>query len=417
MHRLVCLFNKQLRNAQFVYFFRNHCNGDGGEFVKKNRIIWFCLWIASLVGISYYGGPVSYGFFTVLTLIPIFSLGYLLYVFLGFRIYQKTESRYLTVNETVPFHFSLQNEHLLLFAGIRVFFFSTFSSITGLDDKTEYELLPHTGIQKDTKLVCHYRGEYDVGIKGIEIQDYFRLFRFTYKKESVNAVVKPQLVRLEHLGTMELANVNRDSNSKNLELDVVSREYAFGDEPRLINWSQTARTGTLMTRKQIGQDYQDIVLVMDSFRNGEDPMKFIPMENKILETTLAVAYYLSNHFISATEYHYQHNMVSLPVGKGDAFERFYEELSQTSFDNRNTHQALFHAVISTKAILQSSMIFLIMSYWDEASERLLKLFEQNNIYTVVYLICNEGDYVPDVSDYIRVDINVISPYVKLEEVM
>ena len=145
--------------------------------MRRNRIIWLCLWVLSLVGISFRGGAVSYGFFAVLTLVPIISLLYLLAVYILFHVYQKVEQRYASVNEPVRYHFSLVNEYPLLFCGIRVNFFSSFSTITGLDSETEYELQPHTRIEKETNLICKYRGEYEVGIKEIEIQDFFRLFR------------------------------------------------------------------------------------------------------------------------------------------------------------------------------------------------------------------------------------------------
>ena len=54
------------------------------------RIIVFLLWVLSLVGISFYGGPISYGFFAFMTLIPLLMFIYLIIVFLRFRVFQKT---------------------------------------------------------------------------------------------------------------------------------------------------------------------------------------------------------------------------------------------------------------------------------------------------------------------------------------
>lgn len=94
-------------------------------------------------------------------------------------------------------------------------------------------------------------------------------FKISYKnKEGVNAVVRPQLVRLEQLGDIDLACAVKDSNTNATEMDVLSREYVPGDEPRWIHWSQTARTGTLMTRQQVGQDYQKITILMDTYRRS-----------------------------------------------------------------------------------------------------------------------------------------------------
>ena len=262
------------------------------------------MWILSLVGISFRGGAVSYGLFAVLTLIPIFSLLYLFAVYILFRIYQNIERRYVTVNEPVRYRFSLVNECPLVFTGIRVKFFSSFSRITTLDDEPEYELQPKTRIEKETNLICRYRGEYDVGIKEIEMQDYFRLFRITYKaRQRVQAVVKPQLLKLDRIGGIELADAVRASEHNRTELDLLSREYVSGDDRRLINWSQSARTGTLMTRTQTGTANQDIAIIMDTARISNNRSVYIPAENRILEITLAVAYYFSRQGIFSTEYH------------------------------------------------------------------------------------------------------------------
>ena len=78
--------------------------------MKRNRIIFLILWILSLVGISFFGGPVSYGFFAMLTLLPLVSLIYLFSVFHFFRIYQELDGKHLVADQTVPFYFTLMND-------------------------------------------------------------------------------------------------------------------------------------------------------------------------------------------------------------------------------------------------------------------------------------------------------------------
>ena len=215
--------------------------------MKRNRIIWFCLWVLSIVGISIKGGAVTYGLFALLTLVPVISLLYLLAVYIFFHIYQNLEQRFVSVNEPVNYRFALVNEYPLQFVGIRVRFFTGFSTITDLDDATEYELRPNTRIEKETRLICRYRGEYEIGIREIEIQDFFRLFRLKYRnKECIHAVVKPQLIKTDKLGDIKLSDAVRESSQSKSELDIISREYVPGDDRRFINWSQSARTGALM---------------------------------------------------------------------------------------------------------------------------------------------------------------------------
>ena len=61
--------------------------------MKRSRIIFIILWILSLVGISFFGGPVSYGIFAALSLLPVFSLAYVICVFFLYRIYQELDNR------------------------------------------------------------------------------------------------------------------------------------------------------------------------------------------------------------------------------------------------------------------------------------------------------------------------------------
>ena len=96
------------------------------------------LWSLSLAGISFYGGPVSYGLFALFTLIPVISVVYLLFVVAFFRIYQEAGTKWLAANHAVPFYFILKNESYFGFAGIRIRFFSSFSTINGLDDGIEF---------------------------------------------------------------------------------------------------------------------------------------------------------------------------------------------------------------------------------------------------------------------------------------
>ena len=376
------------------------------------------MWILSLAGISFRGGAVSYGLFAVLTLIPIFSLLYLFAVYILFHIYQNIERRYVTVNEPVRYRFSLVNECPLVFAGIRVKFFSSFSRITTLDDEPEYELQPKTRIERETNLICRYRGEYDVGIKEIEMQDYFRLFRITYKaRQRVQAVVKPQLLKLDRIGGIELADAVRTSEHNRTELDILSREYVSGDDRRLINWSQSARTGTLMTRTQTGTANQDIAIIMDTARISNNRSVYIPTENRMLEIILAVAYYFSRQNILSTEYHYQQEIVRSSVGDAARFEEFYETLSSVSFGSGNSHEALYDAITRRTDIFNSSMIFLVLSFWDSTAEKLLTLFERSELSTVIFLVTDDEQDTPDLTGFTRSRLISISPYDEMAEDM
>ncbi len=384
--------------------------------MKRNRIIWFCLWVLSVVGISLEGGAVTYGFFTALTLVPVVSALYLLAVYKLFHIYQELEQRFVSVNEPVNYRFALVNEFPVQFSGIRVRFFSSFSSITDLDDETEYELAPYSRIEKQTRLICRYRGEYEIGIKEIEIQDFFRLFRVRYKnRECIRTFVKPQLIKTESIGKLELSDAAREAENKRSEPDVLSREYVPGDDPRFINWAQYARTGALMTRTFTGSDHQEIAVITDTFRCRTQQADFLPHENKILEASLAAAYYFSRNGISACEYHLQQQMVRLPVEGPARFDSYYEAISEISFSSLDTHQLLYETVMQRRDIFESSMAFLILSSWDSFTDALLGELERQGVCAVIFLVSDDDKNIPDLSGHKSSGLTVLSPYSELTE--
>lgn len=195
--------------------------------INKRFYLWLLVFIASIVGISFYGGSISYSFFYLCTLIPIISILYLVRIFLKFKVYQKTEGRNLVVDSPSPFYFNLQNEDIFSYSGIQILYYSSLSKIIDLEDGAEYELFPKDGIDKKTTLICKYRGEYQVGIKNVVIQDFFKLFKFTYKNPSqLSVIVYPNIVMLDELKSVDISLiVARESILNEVEPDVIVRNY------------------------------------------------------------------------------------------------------------------------------------------------------------------------------------------------
>lgn len=379
--------------------------------MRRNRIIWGVLWVLSVVCISLDGGAVTYGFFTAITLVPIVSALYLLAVYKLFHIYQELDQRFITVNEPVSYRFALADEYPIQFSGIRVRFFTSFSSITDLDDETEYELAPHSRIEKETRLICKYRGEYEIGIREIEIQDFFRLFRIRYKnKERIRVFVKPQLIETDSVGDIRLSDAVRSSEQSKSEPDVLSRDYVPGDDRRYINWSQYARTGTLMTRLLTGTDHQEIAVITDTYRRDSEPSEFLPAENRILEITLALCYYFSRNGINFSEYHLQNEMVCLNAENTKAFDELYEALAEVSFNSRNTHKSLYKSVLRRRDIFESSMVFIVLSVWDRLTDGMLRELERNGLHAVICFVSDNEDLRPELSEHRSCDLIQLSPY-------
>lgn len=386
--------------------------------MRKNRIIWLITWIISLIIISFFGGPVSYGFFAVVTLVPVISVLYLASVYILFHVYQKIDTEWPVANQTVPFYFTLMNDYYWIFSGIRVKFYSSFSNISGLNENIEYELFPNSGISKETTLVCKYRGEYEVGIKTVIIQDFFRLFCFSYhNREPLVVTVRPKLVMLESMKNVNINAIARESSMYKSEPDVLVRKYVPGDDIRHIHWGVTAKSDELMIRERIGNEQQGIGIVMSTQRYGEEQPEYLPIENKMLELDLAIAMYFSKEGIPVTHFHRATGLETTHIARMDQFDDYYDYISRVIFDESKTDELLFEGVSGIHLLFECRTVFVIIHEWTDATSSMIQLLNKNNVYTVVFVISENNNKEIMMHKLPRVEIFSISPEDDLMEVL
>ena len=364
--------------------------------MKRNRLIVLGLFILSLVAISFYGGPVSYGFFFFILITPAVSALYSIIVFYRFRIYQKIETKVAVVDTPVAFYYSLQNEERFGFAGVRTGFYTDFSSLSGIDSDTEYELFPHTGIERESQLICKYRGEYYVGVEYVIVQDYLRLFRFTFKnRERITVRVIPKLVILKDPAAFDELSVSpRDIVNKTIEPDVLVRDYFPGDDIRSISWKLTAATGKPMVRKRIGENTPSVSIIMDPHRQSRLPEEFLPLENKLLETTLALAWYYLSRGVSVSVYTYDDGPKCFAMENTDAFEAFYQAMSAFTFREENSAEKLLAYTSCVPEIFRSSAVLFVMHTMEDKCIRLSEELMNNSVSLATFLITEEKVDMP-----------------------
>ena len=382
------------------------------------RIIVFLLWVLSLVGISFYGGPISYGFFAFMTLIPLLMFIYLIIVFLRFRVFQKMEGRYLVANHVQPFLFTLQNESPFLFASVKVNLFSAYSVITGQMDGVEYELMPHSGVKNDASIICRYRGVYQAGIRSIEIRDFLRLFRFTYKnREPLWVIVKPDLIEIDELTCLDEAMLNTSRSGADLsQPDILVRDYVPGDDIRFMHWKSTARTHSPMIRERTGEEQERISFILSTARKKEDPALSLPAENKMLETLLAVALYFVKKGIPINSWWMKDGLVLKTANHMEAFNELYDELSLVVFSETRPDSLFFPLLKNNPALLDSRMVFIILQEWSEEALDLIDNINKNNIPAVVFLITEDEEEIQAVSLPLT-QVIPLSPEAVLKEVL
>ena len=387
--------------------------------MRRNRLIFLLLWLASLVGISYRGGPVSYGLFVFLTLLPVISLIYLFAVFLAFKVYQHLEGRDLTAHHPHPFLFILENEFFFPFASVKVNLFSDYSTISGQDDGAEYELFPHEGIRNEATIVCHYRGEYEVGVKSLEIVDFLRLFRLRYRNPSTMKVpVKPDLIRLSELRSVDIQLLNAlDSPLDDSVPDVVVRDYAPGDDPRYIEWKATARSRALKTRLRIGETQQGIGILMSTERGTQDPAVYLPLENKVLEASLALSWYFAADHTPVTLGYLTGYWKKLTIDRPEAFGEYYETVSSVVFSDLSTETLMLQNALQDPAFFNCRIVFIVIRELTSEVIAAAEALNRANVSVIILKVSqDEKEELPELS-LTRTRLILVPTETALEEVL
>ena len=262
----------------------------------KNRLIAFLCFVGSSVLIGVRGGAAAYLLFYASLLVPCLSLVYMLYVYNRFCIYQKLEHRTVVKEERIPYTFRLANEDRLPYFRVRVVFLKDYSTVEQVDMEKEYFLSPGEEISSSTTLICHRRGEYQVGISRARVMDYFSFFSIEYSVQTkIEMKVNPRIVVL---ADFVFDPAHREEKSSRVqytgsqrELDTELRNYEEGDSMRLIHWKALAASGQLLSRRYKEEERDSICFAVDFFPVLMDRTERLVLEDKLLEALLAVAEY------------------------------------------------------------------------------------------------------------------------------
>ncbi len=329
---------------------------------NKGVLILTGLFVLALVGISFFGGPVPYIFLWLTVLVPLFCALYICYVIFSLRIYQKTDGRFMVSSTPSDFYITLNNEGLISFSSVRMVFYSSFSSVTGLDDSIVYELPPHTSVTRRTQLLCRYRGEYLVGVKEIIVKDFLGLFTVRYRiKEPLSAVVSPATIRLEGLKSMdEIPSADRDSLINRTEPDIPVREYMPGDDIRLLHYKASAVMQKPMVRERTGVEKNSVAIIMEAGRHGVLPEEYLPAEDRIIGSTLALSLYYAERNIPADVFYRTDRVARETLSCRNDYEKLYEVMRSYVFrDAGDTDRLLDELYISGSAAGYRMLIFIL----------------------------------------------------------
>jgi len=276
-------------------------------------------------------------FYTVASL-PALSLVHSIFLFLSLKYIQKIDRQFVVKGDTINYTACISNEGILMFPYIKVIFYNTSALLdTQLQEKS-FSLPPLGKIDLSFKLKFHYRGNYEIGIKYIEMDDLLGIFKIKHKIRSpMYLTVYPKIISLEKMLLLSDSSPEHNSNKYNTffedlfnVLDI--RKYAYGDSLKRIHWKLTAKVGELMVKKYLHTSDKEIYLILDLKKNRLSAEVNIIIEDKIIEAIISVIYYCLCSRIPVNLLYYKDKLMNIEAKSPLSFDGIYKNLACISFN-------------------------------------------------------------------------------------
>jgi hypothetical protein len=110
------------------------------------------------------------------------------------------------------------------------------------------------------------------------------------------------------------------------------RKYAYGDSMKRIHWKLTAKEREIMVKKFESTSETSTLMLLDLHRNPYGPEENIILEDKMIESVVAVLYYCLYNWIPVNLVFFSGGLVSLKAKNHLTFNEIFEVLARIRFN-------------------------------------------------------------------------------------
>ncbi len=304
--------------------------------MKQGRKIYFLFLIAAFLYAYFYGGKVPYMLLYIMILLPVVSILYTLIVFSRFKYTQELDKKYITKGDVIHFIFKIKNEDFFAYPYIGVNFYGDNKIFGNNFSKVNFSLMPFKSRSISLELQCNYRGKYYIGIKNVEIEDFFGLFRFKYPINDAKAVtVYPKIIYLDNFSLKSdyISESQSVVNSLDEDMTTISdiRPFISGDSMKRIHWKLTAKTANILVKKYQCTSKTNTIILLDLFKNNFDSESNIIIEDKVIEAVVSVLHYCLYNWIPVEMVYYDKNLARVSGKNPLMFTDMYNIISDITF--------------------------------------------------------------------------------------
>ena len=362
--------------------------------MKLKRVIFFLCAAMLLLSGLYSGERLFFIGFAVMCMVLLLSIFSVIYTSVNFKYLQTLKPLQGIKGETVDFKLHISNDFFFPVPFISLYYDTIESLLSGQPIKANLSLMPRSSIERDESIFCRYRGRWQVGVKKVEIRDFFGLIsikldinRFLSHKPIV-LLVKPRIVRLTKLpmrrkkdeGPME--TLPRRTDDIAMMSDI--RKYMHGDQLKKIHWKLSARQRELMVKNYEESSLPDLLLYLDTNFHNLEKTDRLNLEDTLVESATAVVHYLLENNMPISLISYGKTRLQLRGSRPEHFQSFYTLLSDIPFDGKFPAEDVL--ANDLKMVTHSGNLFLITWQLSDKLYDLLMLMNSSGLnLTIIYV--------------------------------
>ena len=361
--------------------------------MKRSRLLYLSILLFSILFIYFYGGKIPYMFFYTVILLPVFSFLYTYYVYTRFKFSQELDKDMIMKGEKVNFTLNFYNEDIILYPYIHVTLPGTSLYSSGKSDDIRFSLAPRKKWSYTIELKFDYRGIYEIGIDTVRIEDFLGLFSFEYKLiEHKKVTVNPRIIRLDNFAlkssfAAESKPVRNNLNEDNSSMCDI-RDYQYGDSIKRIHWKLTSKSEELLVKQFESSSEISTVLLIDMVPCAAAGENRIIVEDKFIETAVAITNYCLSNWIPTTLMFYDNDLVRINATNSLVFPEIYKALAEVSFD-KNIPVGTILGMHINNSIARSNILVLTSNMDFELCEKLIKACNAGYDTCLLYVSPNQ----------------------------
>ena len=409
--------------------------------MKLNRILYLSLLIITFTFVYYYGGKVPNMLFYTVLVLPIVSYIYMLIGYFMLKYEQSLDNDLIFKGDKVTFTVNITNRSFFILPYISISFLNDKGGVIQKHKINNISLQPFSKREVSIDYIYKYRGDFKLGVSTIEVQDFLGIFKFTLKnKKLLYITVYPQIIDIDefYLSSGYLSDNVSSIGGGQEDISTIEEinKYNYGDSLRKIHWKLTAKTNELMIREYEKVGSRSAILILDLQSNNFEVEKNAAIEDKLLETTIAILRYCIYNDAEVKLIYDSKGINAINYSNSLDFQKAYEALAKVEFNQKTSFKDIIESevncnigkadiIIATfninyilyeelnKAILLGCNITLIYIYGNEKiennkaedKENLSKVHEDNEAKTILASLSELGIKLYEIN--IEEDIQVV----------